>query len=82
MHKITYLYSTGTHPRNLFKSLVTTTVVQLLQVGQHRKFINKYQQLKMKVNGLGRSKVGQGRNTWQWAKHASLHGCILTYSRL
>ena len=31
----------------------------------------------MKVNGPGRSKLGQKRNSWQWAKHAWLYSDLL-----
>ena len=31
----------------------------------------------MKVNEHGRSKLGQGRNSWQWARHAWLYSDLL-----
>ena len=31
----------------------------------------------MKVNGLGRWKLEQGGNSWQWAKHAWLYSDLL-----
>ena len=31
----------------------------------------------MKVNGLGRLKIGQIRNSWQWVKHAWVYSDLL-----
>ena len=36
--------------------------------------VEKYGDLeKMKVNGQGRSGLGQGKKSWQWVKHARLY---------
>ena len=36
--------------------------------------VQKYGDLKkMKVNGHGRSGLGQGKKSWQWVKHARLY---------
>ena len=35
----------------------------------------------MKVNGPGRLKLGQGRNSWQLAKHAWLYSDLLLFDR-
>ena len=61
---ITYVWVLiGTPHGNLLKSLATISRVRIWN--------------KMKVNGLGRQKLGQERNSGQWAKHAWLYPDLL-----
>ena len=79
-------YFAGTHPENLFKSLVTTTTsrityfVPLSHTGNRSDKANAAEQegedldqTKTKMNGQEMQKLGQAKRSWQWPKHAWLY---------
>ena len=76
------IYSTGTHHRVILNRV--TYFVPWAHTGKGKEW-PKLTQLKrrkriwkkMKVNGPARSKPGQVKNSWQWAKHVWLYSDLL-----
>ena len=68
------LHSAYTQRRNLHQSVLTTSMTFFYSASntENTAIGFRKENTKNMVNGSGRSKLGQGRNCWQWAKHAWL----------